>query len=43
MPKNDLLKDLKIGELGRIWAKLNINIEIVVANFVFSQNAVGTI
>ena len=27
----------------RIWAKLNINVEIVVANFVFSQIAVGTI
>ena len=26
-----------------IWAKLNINVEIVVANFVFSQIAVGTL
>ena len=25
-----------------IWAKLNINVEIVVANFVFSQIAIGT-
>ena len=32
-----------IGEFGGIWAKSNINIEIVVANFVFSQIAVGTI
>ena len=30
------------GEFGGIWAKLNINVEIVVANFVFSQIAVGT-
>ena len=33
------------GNMGTwgIWAKLNINVEIVVANFVFSQIAVGTI
>ena len=33
------------GNMGTwgIWAKLNINVEIVVANFVFSQMAVGTI
>ena len=32
-----------IGKFGGIWAKLNINVEIFVANFVFSQIAVGTI
>ena len=33
------------GNMGTwgIWAKLNINVELVVANFVFSQIAVGTI
>ena len=33
------------GNMGTwgIWAKLNINVEIVVADFVFSQIAVGTI
>ena len=30
------------GEFGGIWAKLNINVEIVVVNFIFSQIAVGT-
>ena len=34
---------LEIGEFGVIWAKLNINVEIVLGNFVFSQIAVGTI
>ena len=32
-----------IGEFGGIWAKLNNNVQIVVASFVFSQIAVGTI
>ena len=42
--KTSLTQDEYIlGEFGGIWAKLNINVEIVVANFLFSQIAVGTI
>ena len=44
------LGGIKLPDMSRgirrnmgIWAKLNINVEIVRANFVFSQIAVGTI